>query len=215
MTNIYEKTIIKYCDDKPIKYLKNNLSKPSAILDYYLSYLNLMLKEIKINDLNNFFERDLHSFQPFEQNAFPLSINKDTSAFDLFISSLNYLNTLSSIKNKEYLIPTLNLFKNFNLQIKTDISSHRCCHNEDCNLCQGNGLVISEYSYIKNYFKEVINKTSNQFYKKRDEILKNTCLFMASNIEFNFEFDLKIKKEIKIINNIKNFFFVRHSLLAL
>ena len=199
-----------------LNYL-GNLNNKTYIVEYIASYYHLILKKMNSLGLLQFFEQDGHSFQPYYVNhTYPLSLNEDTEAFDLFIKSILYASKLNSFKKNKNLIIIYNFFNNLNFKIEKQEETVFCDYckvsviNEIdvCNSCQRHIKQNNNHYYLNKKMKKNILENQGYFYKNIDffnQIISDFVYYNLKNECSNLNKLTHYYNKINYIKKISNF----------
>lgn len=194
-----------------LNYL-GNLNNKTYIVEYIASYYHLILKKMNSFGLLQFFEQNGHSFFPEHNNEiYPLSLNEDTEAFDLFIKSLLYMHKIKSFKNNKDLIIIYNFFNNLNFKIEKQEETVFCDYckisviNEIdvCNSCQKYIRQDNIHYYLTEDMKKNILKNQRYFYKNIDFFNQIISDFVYYNLKDEYSNLNKLTHYYNKINYIK------------
>lgn len=177
-TNECTLELLSKCSNKQyINYL-GKMDSNKNIVEYIASYYSLILKKINHLGLLQFFEQDGHSFDPYTANCtYPLSLDPDTEAFELFLTSLSYVNTIRTFEQNEKILNIYNFFNNLNFKIEkieeTSFCSN-CKHSvitptKHCNVCHESIANLIPHFYLSNKMQKNIKKQEKYLYYNINE----------------------------------------------
>tara|TARA_B100000073_G_scaffold171121_1_gene141458 strand:- start:240 stop:896 length:657 start_codon:yes stop_codon:yes gene_type:complete len=199
-----------------LNYL-GNLNNKIYIVEYIASYYHLILKKMNSLGLLQFFEQDGHSFKPYYVNhTYPLSLNEDTEAFDLFIKSLLYSYKINFFKKNKDLIIIYNFFNNLNFKIEKQEETVFCDYckisviNEIdvCNSCQRHIEQNNDFYYLSRKMKNSILENERYFYKNIDlfnQIISDFVYYNLKDSDHNLNKLTHYYNKINYIKKISNF----------
>lgn len=199
-----------------VNYL-GKLDKKIHIVEYIASYYHLILKKMNFHGLLQFFEQDGHSFTPdYTNQTYPLSLNNDTEAFDLFIKSLLYSSKMNYFNKNKDLIIIYNFFNNLNLKIEKQEIVNFCNHCKisvlndmnACTSCQKHIEQNNYHYYLSREMKENILEKKVYFYENIDffnQIISDFVYYNLKDESNNLNNLTYYYNKINYIKNISNF----------